>query len=115
MSKRIVGAAFLAAGLLSGCVPSEGEWNTARAMVQGSPAMHREMVSQCIATSDRASPAAKQQWAKIMNVSTAKVTRIWCARAVRAFADGRLTYEQARRMRLQSGDRSEFIKIIQGR
>ncbi|WP_296744953.1 hypothetical protein [Mesorhizobium sp.] len=107
--------ALLGAIVLAGCMPSEGEWNTARTMVQGSPAMYKELLADCIARSEKAPLSTKQEAAKVINASPASTPRVWCTRTVRAFANGRLTYAEMRRAHLGSGDRSEFIKIIQGK
>ncbi|MER8520004.1 MULTISPECIES: hypothetical protein [unclassified Mesorhizobium] len=108
-------AALLGAIVLAGCMPSEGEWNTARTLVQGSPAMYKKVLTECIRHSEQSPLSSKQEAGKIMNVSAAAAPRVWCGRTVRAFANGRLTYAEMKRAHLGTGDRSVFIKIVQGR
>lgn len=110
-----VAATFLGMAVLAACVPSEGEWNTARTLAQGSPAAYREMIRVCTKTAEGKSAAAKKDMALVMNVSAADAPRIYCQRVVRAFASGRFTYAEAERLAMRRGDRSEFIRIVQGR
>jgi len=77
--------------------------------------MYRQLLAECIRHGDQAPLATKQQIAKLINVNAASVSKVWCARTARAFKSGRLTYAEMKRAHLGTGDRSTFIKIVQGK
>ena len=77
--------------------------------------MYKQLLAECIRHSEQSSLATRQQAAKAINTSLASVSQVWCGRTVRAFVNGRLTYAEMTRAHLGTGDRSTYIKIIQGR
>ena len=77
--------------------------------------MYQQLLAGCIQRAEQAPLGTKKQAAKLINVNVASVSKVWCARTVRAFKNGRLTYAEMKRAHLGTGDRSTFIKIVQGR
>ncbi|MER8578035.1 hypothetical protein NKG95_04730 [Mesorhizobium sp. M1423] len=69
-------AAMIGASLLAGCTTlTEGEFNTMHATLEGSPAVKRLVIKDCIAREKSTSLGEKKTYAAFMNVSVASTRR----------------------------------------
>ncbi len=109
-------AVMLGMSLVAGCsTMTEGEFNNMHATLQGSPAVKRSVIKECV-VSERATPAAKKKtYSAFMNVSPDRYEAAMCNRLVNALADGRITYVDYQKLSSPTADSSKVIKIMQGR
>lgn len=109
-------AAMLGMSLVAGCsTMTEGEFNNLHATLQGSPAVKRSVIKECVAD-ERNTPADKKKnYSAFMNVSPDRYEMAICNRLVNALADGRITYADYRKLSSPTADSSKVIKIMQGR
>ncbi|WP_192257407.1 hypothetical protein [Mesorhizobium silamurunense] len=110
------GAVLLGASLLAGCTSAkEGQWNTAQAAMQGSPAFKRGIIADCTKQIGSRRLEDRQTVAKLMNVSIVRVPAAFCNRFFNAWASGRLTYRDIQGIHSQTADNSRFVRVLQGR
>jgi len=110
------GAVLLGAAILAGCTSvSEGEWKTAQTVMQGSPAVKREVMTDCLKQLGSEPLKDRQAIAKLMNVSVARVPAAFCGRFLNAWASGRFSYRDFQGIHSQTADHSRFIRVLQGR
>lgn len=109
------GALLLGAALLSGCTMTEGQWNTTRAALKGSPAIRQEAIAKCAVRLQSKPLGQRREMAKLMNVSLDRSPRVFCNRFVNAWAGGRLSYAKFRALFSLSADNSDYIAMLQGR
>ena len=110
------GAVLLGAALLAGCTSTkEGQWNSAQAAMQGSPAFKRQIIADCTKQIRSRRLEDRQTVAKLMNVGIARVPTAFCNRFYNAWASGRLSYRDIQGIHSQTADNSRFVRILQGR
>ncbi|MEW6630587.1 MAG: hypothetical protein AB1440_06935 [Pseudomonadota bacterium] len=110
------GAVLLGAAILAGCTSvSEGEWKTAQTVMQGSPAVKREVMADCIKQLGAEQLKDRQAIAKLMNVSVARVPAAFCSRFLNGWASGRFSYRDFQGIHSQTADNSRLIRVLQGR
>jgi hypothetical protein len=109
-------AALAGASLLAGCsTMTESDFNTMHTALEGSPAVKREVISDCVARERSTPQADKNTYAAIMNVSPARYETAFCGRLMNALANGRITYAEYVKLSSPGADSSKLIKIMQGR
>lgn len=109
-------AAVVGASLLAGCTTmTEGEFNTMHATLEGSPAVKRMAIRDCIAREKSTPLGEKKTYAAFMNVSVARYETAFCNRISNALANGRLTYADYVKLHSPTADNSKVIRIMQGR
>ncbi|WP_312361343.1 hypothetical protein [Ensifer sp.] len=94
---------------LASCAPSQGEYEKVQTAVQGSPALQRAVLKDCLAA--RWTKSELEAGALLLSVPVNKVQTLTCKRMVSALATGRLTYADVR----ASQPTVNLIKIMQGR
>ncbi|WP_217577580.1 hypothetical protein [Mesorhizobium sp. GbtcB19] len=110
------GAVLLGAAMLAGCTSvNEGQWKTTQAVMQGSPAVKRQLVAGCIKRLGSMAPTDRQAVATLMNVSAARVPSAFCSRYLNAWASGRFTYRDFQGLGSSTADKSRFVRVLQGR
>jgi hypothetical protein len=111
--KLVLGVVAL--GALSGCTTtvSESEYRVARAALNESPSVRRELIADCIADRRRDTALEKREIAGLMRVSVANYERTFCNRVINAVARGQLTRNEIN----NSGNISDekFLRILRGR
>lgn len=109
-------AVMVGTSLLAGCTTlTEGEFNTMHATLEGSPAVKRMVIKDCIARERATRLGEKKTYAAIMDVSVAKYETAFCSRISNALANGRLTYADYVKLHSPTADNSKVIRIMQGR
>lgn len=93
---------------LASCAPSQREYETVQTAVQGSPALQRAIVQDCV--SRKWSKSDLEAGALLMSVPANKVQALTCKRLTGALASGRLKYADVRGQATVN-----LIKIMQGR
>ena len=101
--------------VLSGCIATEGQFNTINAAMQGSPEYKKDFVAKCIAGLKAKPLGYRQEWAKIIRTSVDELPAVYCKRWTDAQVSGRMTYTDYRNGTSQTGDKSRLIAILQGR
>lgn len=103
------------ASFLAGCTMTEGEFNTGRQAIAGSPAVRKVTISDCVGRV-RQQPAAEQkQTAALFNISLSRYPSTYCNRLINAYASGRITYKDYVALGSSTADNSKVIRIMQGR
>ncbi|MER8829881.1 hypothetical protein NKH73_27670 [Mesorhizobium sp. M0938] len=109
-------AVIVGASLLAGCTTlTEGEFNSMHATLEGSRAVKRMVIKDCIAREKATPLGEKKTYAAFMNVSVAKYETAFCSRLNNALANGRLTYADYVKLHSPAADHSKLIRIMQGR
>jgi hypothetical protein len=110
-----IGVALLGAAMLAGCnTVTEGQWNTAQAVIQGSPAVKRDVIKGCLAHQAAKPLAERKLESEVLNVRLERVPSVYCNRLWNAFAKGRITYADYLKLWSSTADNSKVIKIMQG-
>jgi hypothetical protein len=107
------GLTVVLAGLIvSACVPNEGQFDVAEAKrVSGRP----RTVEECTRiNSKRLSRNQKENLAALMMVSVEQVPEVFCRRTLAAFANGRLSLEEAKAAAMNRPS-INLIRILQDR
>lgn len=99
--------------LLSGCM-SKNNYESAVTALDGSPALRAKQVENCIRNRSRASPIQRHNLAMLMNVSDAAADGAFCRRVVKAIANGRISYSEARGT-MHGQITPNLVRIAQGR
>ena len=109
-------AVLFGAALLAGCTSvSEGQWNTAQAVMQGSPAVKRDVIKGCVARQIAKPLAERKLESRVFNVALDRLPSTYCNRLWNAVVKGRITYADYRNLWSSTADNSKVIKIMQGR
>ncbi|MER8385455.1 hypothetical protein NKG60_00020 [Mesorhizobium sp. M1428] len=109
-------AAVIGAAMLTGCTTiSENEYKNAQAIIGGSPAIKRSVITGCIARQAARPLVERKSESTIMNASLASFPTTFCNRLWNAFAKGRITYADYQDLSSSTADHSKVIKIMQGR
>ena len=109
------GAVLLGAAMLAGCnTVTEGEWNNAQAVMQGSPAVKRQVIKGCVARQAAKPLAERKLESQVFNVGLERLPSTFCNRLWNAFAKGRISYADYLKLWSSTADNSKVIKIMQG-
>ena len=113
--KRIL--AILCVGLsVTACTSmSEADWNNSKAILQGSPAIKRDTINDCIARQRKEPLAERKSDAAFVNASLADAPKVFCERMIKAWASGRITYKDYLSLSASNADISKVILIMQGK
>lgn len=105
---------LLAAGLLTGCAPTEQEYDSAITMLQGSERARSQVLDDCIKRLSSSDRTARHNAAIVMDVADKDAPRLACSRYLKAMVSGRATYQDM--LDIQNRRYTpKLIKIFQGR
>jgi hypothetical protein len=104
---------FLVAAAVSGCAPTREEFSSAHTLLEGSPRIRTERISDCI------KKPRTEKWIKdisdLTNAPKGKEKIVLCNRLYNGLATGRLTYEDIKSAYGTDPLAPNLIRVLQGR
>jgi hypothetical protein len=101
----------IVSAFLSGCTTmSEQDYRLGQKAVAESPTVRAEVLRDCIAKQSRKPKSSQREIAAFMNVPESAYAQTICNRMVRAFAKGRLSYDDVTTGRSDE----KILEIIKG-
>lgn len=107
----VFAAMLLTTAVVTGCsTVSKQDYAFARTELS-KPAVRKQAINRCVAMNHWASEAEKANVAALMNVTPSKANVTFCTRLLKAWADGRISYEDYAKAE-RSLNIAPFIKVL---
>lgn len=112
--RAYIAMTLIASGLLTGCVPTEKQYDAAVRVLRGSERERNGLLDECIRRLGFSDKKARHNAAVVMNVAEKDAPKIACSRYTKAIVSGSVTYQDM--LDIQNRRYTpKLIKIFQGR
>lgn len=111
--RAYIALTLIATGLLTGCVPSEKQYDTAVRVLRGSERERNGLLDECIRRLGFSDKKARHNAAVALNVADKDAANIVCSRYTKAIVSGSITYQDT--LDVRNGHYTpKVIKIFRG-
>ncbi|MBB3590556.1 hypothetical protein FHX08_000900 [Rhizobium sp. BK529] len=91
--RAYISLTLIATGLLTGCVPTEKQYDAAVRVVRGSESQRNGLLDECIRQVGFSDKKARHNAAVALNVADKDAPKAFCSRYTNAIVSGDITYQ----------------------
>jgi hypothetical protein len=111
--RAYIASILIATGLLTGCVPTEKQYDAAVRVVRGSESQRNGLLNECIRQLGLSDKKARHNAALVLNVADRDAPKAVCSRYTNAIVSGSITYQDT--LDIKNGRYTpKLIKIFRG-
>jgi len=111
--RAYIALTLIATGLLTGCVPTEKQYDAAVRVARGSESQRNGLLNECIRQLGLSDKKARHNAALFLNVADKDAPKVVCSRYTNAIVSGDITYQDMLDIRNRRYT-PKLIKIFRG-